>query len=516
MTTLEKLRSDGARVVGVISVICAGIAVAAALVVGQLPLAIAAAILALLPASIAFTGQSSAAGRLALGACLPVFPALFVACAAGTGGWVLDMHMIFFACLAVLAIMADWRIIIAATAVTAVHHLALNFTAPAYLFDGGADITRVLFHAVVVVAEAAVLVVLCLRVERLIEGIAKAQAEKATREARIAAERDQRSAEQDAVIASIKTRLANLAQGDLTSRVATQFPEEYEPLRRELNDACAKLDVLVGEVAQTVDQVFSSSKEVKGASVHLASQTEEQAASLMTVSETTGGLFEGSRQDLATWTDTRDKARSAKEEADRGAVLIEGAARSMQRIEASSAKVLEMVSFIDGIAFQTNLLALNAGVEAARAGEAGKGFAVVATEVRALAQRSGESAIAIKELFEQSNKEITEGVQNVENMVSLLSNTVSQFGVIMSQIEVVIDKSSATAGEIETINAAIAKLDRAMQQNAATAEQSNAASVGLAGLAERLSQRIAQFSASQHGVPAHGHSAGADPLQIAA
>ena len=51
---------------------------------------------------------------------------------------------------------------------------------------------------------------------------------------------------------------------------------------------------------------------------------------------------------------------------------------------------------IDGISFQTNLLALNAGVEVARTGDAGKGFAVVASEIRALAQRSADTAKDVK------------------------------------------------------------------------------------------------------------------------
>jgi methyl-accepting chemotaxis protein len=80
----------------------------------------------------------------------------------------------------------------------------------------------------------------------------------------------------------------------------------------------------------------------------------------------------------------------------------------MLSIDASSAKVRDIIGVTEGITFQTNILALNAAVEAARAGDQGRGFAVVASEVRALAQRSAVAAKKIRELIAAADGQIKE------------------------------------------------------------------------------------------------------------
>ena len=98
----------------------------------------------------------------------------------------------------------------------------------------------------------------------------------------------------------------------------------------------------------------------------------------------------------------------------KGGAAVSQVVRTMSDINASSKKIVDIISVIDGIAFQTNILALNAAVEAARAGEQGRGFAVVATEVRSLAQRSATAAKEIKQLIGDSVEKVQGGTKQVE------------------------------------------------------------------------------------------------------
>jgi methyl-accepting chemotaxis protein len=457
--------------------------------------AVSAALLVVLPVWLAWNRHCNAAARISLGATFPLLAALLLALANGTG-WQLDFHMVFFAFLAVLAVLADWRVILAATVTTALHHLLLNFVAPAYVFPYGASLLRVVFHAAIVLLEAAVLAILCLRIEWLITGLMEARAAQAKRDAERTAEREAVAAEQRTVLETLSNRLRQLSEGNLLARLDVPFPGDYDVARTMLNGSCTELDRLVGSVADTADRVANGSRELREASSDLAVKTEQQTAAIEAAARTAANLLRDVEAQARLWNQTRSTALEAKADADHGSEAITGAAEAMTRIEASSAKIGEMVAFIDTIAFQTNLLALNAGVEAARAGEAGKGFAVVASEVRELAQRSAQSASAIKQLIVNSKSEVAIGVDRVQELVALLASLVARFSDIAAQVDRIAMVSDATLASIRQIDDAMGLLDQAMQQNAAMAEQTSAAAVELMRSADGLNNEVSRFSHS--------------------
>jgi PAS domain S-box-containing protein len=92
------------------------------------------------------------------------------------------------------------------------------------------------------------------------------------------------------------------------------------------------------------------------------------------------------------------------------------AARTIAALDASSAKIGEVVKLITGIASQTNLLALNATIEAARAGEAGRGFAVVAHEVKELATETGRATESISQQVDGIRGQTSDAVRSIQEI----------------------------------------------------------------------------------------------------
>jgi methyl-accepting chemotaxis protein len=190
-------------------------------------------------------------------------------------------------------------------------------------------------------------------------------------------------------------------------------------------------------------------------------------------------------------------ASAASEVAERGGTVVAQVVSRMGEISASSRKIEEIITVIDGIAFQTNILALNAAVEAARAGEQGRGFAVVAGEVRSLAQRSAQAAREIKGLIADSVAKVESGSSLVNEAGQTMSEIVAQVKRVTDLIGEITSATLEQSSGIGQVNQAVTHLDQMTQQNAALVEQSAAAAQSLKDQADRLATAVAIFKLSQ-------------------
>ncbi|GEN98474.1 methyl-accepting chemotaxis protein [Novosphingobium sediminis] len=502
MDELLAVRRNGLRLLAAtcllaMLVIGVGSAIAAT---GIMPLVLALAVSAI-PLALVAQGRADGATRLAMGSAVAAYPMILLYQWSGSP-FMVDIHMTFFAALAMLAAMADWRPVILAAGLTAVHHILANFLAPDVVWTGGPALVRVLFHAAVVVAETGALVMLCEQVARRIERQAEARLEAERIEAEAAADRSRSAAEQNAVIRAVAARLEALARGDLAMRITEPFPAAYEGLRRSFNESVSDLDHLLGRVTTAARQIATGSSEIRSASDDLARRTEAQASAIAANSDATATLSTDIRATASRAETVNRTTAAAQADATTGGAVVERAIAAMTGIEQSSSEIAQIVSIIDGIAFQTNLLALNAGVEAARAGEAGKGFAVVATEVRALAQRSADAAQDIKNLIGSSSAQVGAGVELVGETGAVLRTIVERITGIGSAISTIASESADQVEALGAVGASFSRIDQVTQQNAAMVEESNAAAHSLLREAETLQDLVARFRLSGDGAPA--------------
>ena len=297
-------------------------------------------------------------------------------------------------------------------------------------------------------------------------------------------------------LSRIREHFRQIAQGDLSQSVepfGRNCVGQLVPLLTAMQDS---LRDAVSSIRTGSDNIWRGATEISSGNNNLSSRTEEQAAAL----EETAASME---QLTATVKLNADNARQASELADvasstasRGGSLVQEVVTTMSGISASSKKIAEITSVINGIAFQTNILALNAAVEAARAGEQGRGFAVVAGEVRNLASRSADAAKEIEGLIADSVSRVERGAKIVDDTgttMEAILRAVTEVTTIMKQIA---SASEEQSKGISQVGIAITQMDGVTQQNASLVEQVSSAASALEAQTEELQRSVQKFRLS--------------------
>lgn len=494
---------------------------------------------------------NSVAGRICVAIGL-IGQAICITAAFTGHPWQIDMHMLFFGFLAILMVMSEPAVIVAAVGLIAVHHLGLSILFPTLVYpsdDVILGLERTAIHALVVLVEGTVLWLAIkrrnaalketqaaaesLRVSERETRAALERAEISSKEARAALEDAQdsqlraqeamRMAEEEAekaqaadrdarvaeakqatareetqaalrvVISRLSAALEKLSQGDLTDEISNAFPEEYERLRQDYNLALLELQAAMTIVTQTTGTIVQDVHAIEEAANHLAQRTESQAANLQQTTAAIQQISDNAKRSA----DSASAAKSAVDQANERAAasdrIVGQTISAMSEIETSSQQITKIVAVIENIAFQTNLLALNAGVEAARAGEAGRGFSVVASEVRELAQRSSEAAREISTLIQASEKHVATGVTLVRDTGEALQNISDAVGNVSHHMGAITQSVEEQAISIHETKEAMQQLEAVTQQNAAMFEETNAVTQSLARQSDELQRSVARF-----------------------
>ncbi|MFX5793227.1 methyl-accepting chemotaxis protein, partial [Acinetobacter baumannii] len=113
-------------------------------------------------------------------------------------------------------------------------------------------------------------------------------------------------------------------------------------------------------VKESAAVIAVASHEIARGNVDLSNRTESQASSLAETASSMEQLTSTVQQNSANAREANRMAQAASDIASSGGGVVSRVVETMEEINASSRKIVDIISVIDGIAFQTNILALNA------------------------------------------------------------------------------------------------------------------------------------------------------------
>jgi methyl-accepting chemotaxis protein len=433
----------------------------------------------------------SNATRMIMASCFMFYSALLIHQAHG----VTEAHFGIFALLAFLIYYRDWKPVVVAAGVIATHHCLFYYLqangVPVFVFEHANMFSMVLVHAVYVVFEASILVVMATKLNQ------------ETVEA--------------ATLASLGTRNGDSDEIDLdSSRVDAAGPAAH--------GVAVFLDSIhhaLREASVVAVAIRRASGDLRSAGVSMASMQSQQQIDIHEV----GGLVDEmhtvaaqvAQESQRIAAEAASCARSAEEtrlgmktttsSIELLVKTVQQTAEQMTVLDESTSRIEEIVSMIDGIAGQTNLLALNASIEAARAGEAGRGFAVVAGEVRRLSESTQISAQQIQEVVtsvrsaaqnakdvaEQSRIEAENGGKRMQLASSELESIVAQLPLLASSMSHLTGDMDRQQSLMQEITQHLSKISSFVDDAAGRVESINSSGQSLDNMSERLYASVRRF-----------------------
>jgi methyl-accepting chemotaxis protein len=435
--------------------------------------------------------SGSLATRLTMGASFMIYSALLIHQAHG----MTETHFGIFALLAFLLYYRDWRPIVVAAALIAVHHVSFYLLqvngAPVFVFQHTHMPIMVVIHAAYVVFESAILILMAVKLKQETEQTAILASLGADTNHTDEIDLDpHRVAAAGAAGQGVAAFLSSIghALGE-ASVVAVAIREASSKLhtagagmvtiRDEQQAGIDQVVHLVHEMNDVASQVAQDSQRIAGEAVHHAKSAQETDKNMAATTQSIKELV----------------------------IAVQHTAEQMTELDEATGRIESIVTMIDDIAGQTNLLALNASIEAARAGEAGRGFAVVAQEVRRLSESTQSSAKEIqqvvgslrqatvnaKSVAEQSRVEAERGGERMDVASHEFQGIASHLPVFASGVNSLSEAMGRQHSLMHAISGHMEKISTSLQQSSRNVGDVNSSGQSLEVMSERLYSSVRRF-----------------------
>jgi methyl-accepting chemotaxis protein len=436
-----------------------------------------AAVIAFAATAVRMVADGAPVARLTMAVAVPGMVSALVAGFAGNP-WQTDLHMYYFACLAVMAAYCDPAVILAAAATTAAHHLLLNFIYPFLVFPGGASFVRVLTHAAILIVETGALFWMTRRIAASVAASAGALVQSE----------------------GFRRRLEETTAAEQAAR------GRIDEVRREtLHSTACDIDAGLGEATVgMVKAAHALGKDATALTRHVQSADAQAKVVLDAAGRTSADVQSVAvavEQLTASIREIAVQITAAAQRASVAAGESESTALVVNRLSAEAMQIGEVVSLINEIAGRTNLLALNATIEAARAGDAGRGFAVVASEVKNLAAQTAQATTQIQARIAALQAGTAQAVQSTHSISEKIGAMNAATTAVAAAVEEqhratgVISRSlqSATEG-MDRIRVAVEELEGATGASRDVAARVTQEGEAVESLTEAISQTAGRLS----------------------
>ena len=302
-------------------------------------------------------------------------------------------------------------------------------------------------------------------------------------------------------------------QQEVISQIETlnSRSQDEAALSRELS---ASLEEMAGalehstqkflETTRNVDEMVSSIQNATSQAEQVADITESTARDIDQIGEALDHLRSGV-------TKNADNSAAVKQDAEQGVKVVQTftsemgrideesqkAIAAMQRLSRQTAEVTKIIEVIKDLVSDTELLAFNAAIIAAKAGAEGRGFSVVAEEIRDLADRTTTSAGEIESIIKSIRKDTEQVSATVESTAHFIGRGKDLSQSTADALGKIVDSSSQAAADSHTLAEQTAEQGLRARS---LIDQAGSSLRSVKAIVDTLEQQNAAISRIDHGV----------------